>query len=750
MVEQRQTPMPVNRMVMAAPPRGPNAPRPDALMMTPKEILGMLRRHILLMVSMTILGFIIGGTGWYFLKKYYPKYTAQTYIGVLPPVEKDPAVIGGGWVGKDIQYGHRLSVANLIKRQSNLQKLIDKDKVQETKWFKRFGKSKAISIQKAYKDLMKHFVAFAHRDAEFVTISMTCSNKQEAALIVNEMLDLFLYEQRDTKRAEVAAKLKTLKDQRVNVQRDLRLAIDMLADIRKTSGFTDLERSLFEPTITRKLNDLELEQNQLVLDMQQIQTSIATLGDLAVGPINEQVADQIESDPTMVMLLQRLSLQKMELAGALTRFGENHRRIQQMQELINSTEKEREIRKVVIAEQTRQANLKDAQDALVALGGRFEQLTRMREETAEKKAQLDLARVQYEQQKTIREERQNMLNEFKKQIEKRTIMHDDPETPKVQFVGRAPVPLRMSAPLWYVYFPGGTMLGFMMGIVLAFLIELLNDLVRTPRDVSRFLHIPLLGLIPDADEDQQLEDVDLCHVIRQAPYSITSESYRRFRTNLKLSDLAQSAKVLLVTSGVAGEGKTSVAVNLATAFVAETKKVLLVDTNFWKPRLHTLFPGPETSHDEQLEQPALGLNELLMGSCTFQQAIKPTGIEGFDVIGSGKLPSNPAELLGGPKMELLIKNQRENYDYIIIDGPPVLLVSATKMLARFVDGTILVFNADATRRGAAIRSIRELKQVNATVVGCVLLAVKALKGGYFHEQFRSLRDYRKLQFAHSV
>ena len=101
-------------------------------------------------------------------------------------------------------------------------------------------------------------------------------------------------------------------------------------------------------------------------------------------------------------------------------------------------------------------------------------------------------------------------------------------------------------------------------------------------------------------------------------------------------------------------------------------------------------------------------------------------------------------------MEELIKQQRESYDYVIVDGPPVLLVSDAKVLAKFVDGTVLVFNAGATRRGAAQRTIREMKEINATIVGCILFAVKAMKGGYFQEQFRSYQEYQKLQLARSV
>ena len=738
MVERKQ--IAVSRMA------GPAGPRPAVAAMTPKEVFGILRRHILLVISLTILGFMIGGAAWYLLRKYAPKYTAQTYIKVLPPVEKDPMTIGRGMVGKDIQYGHRLSTAALIGQQSTLQRLIDRDKIQETKWFKRFGEVKAISIVKAFKNLRNRFAASAQRDGDYVVLSMTCGDRAESALIVNEMVDMFLALQGSTKRAGVADRLAQLTAQQNSLQRDLDAAEKSLQDVRTASGLTDLEQRYFQHTVTLALNQLQLMENELLLQIGEAQSNMQEIEKLAVGPVTVQIEQQIERDPVMMMLTQRRVLMETQLAGILSKFGENHRTVRETQELINEVKVKRTERKVEIAEQTRQANLKNAQSRLTVWARRLEDLTKMRQETDASKRDLDLARVQYQRRAAIRDERKQMLNAVKQQLEKLKIMHDDPETPKVQFVGYAPVPLMASFPKWKIFFPGGTMLGLVFGIGLAFLIELLSDLVRTPKDVARFLHIPLLGIIPDAAEDEQLRDVDLFLAVRQAPYSIISESYRRLRTNLKLSEAADS-KVLLVSSGAAGDGKTSVAVNLATTFVAENKKVLLIDANFRQPSLQTIFPKSEAEHEEAEH---FGLSSLLMAQCGCQNVIRHTGIEGLSLIDSGPLPFNPTELLGSTLMEDLIKEQRKSYDYVIIDGPPVLVVSDAKVLAKFVDGTVLVFNAGATRRGAAQRTIRELKEVNATIVGCVLLAVKAMKGGYFQEQFKSYQEYQKLQLARTI
>jgi capsular exopolysaccharide synthesis family protein len=733
---------------------GPAGPRPlAAAALTPKEVLSMLRRHILLMVSLTILGLIMGGAAWYLLRKYLPRYTAQTYIEVLPPVEKDPMDIVAAMVGKDIQYGHRVSMASLIKRQKTLEDLLRKAEIKETMWYKHFGKTQSVRFFEAFKDLRKHFGAYAHRDAEFVVLSMTCGDAREAALIVNEMVELFLATRRTAETEEVKAKLKELKNRRVSVQSDLDFSERALADIRTDSNFTDLERPLgryYRHTIEIKLDDLELEQNDLVLIMRQVEADIENLERLATDPINEQIEQQIEVDPVMIVLAQQLAFVKSQLKGRLTKFGENHRVVRQTQELIKEIEEERRIRKAEIAEQTRQANLKNAQDQLIVLKSRSEELEKLRQEAEAQKRALDLARVEYEQVVAIREERKKMLDEIKAQIESYSLIEKDPTTPKVQFAGYAPDPLEMvSTRQWWLFFPGGTVLGLIFGIGLAFLIEMVNDLVRTPRDVSRYLHIPLLSVVPDADEDEQVRGIDLCHVVRQAPYSIISESYRRLRTNLKLSSPVESLKTLLVSSGTAGDGKTSVAVNLAAALVAENKKVLLIDANFRRPSLQTIFPrtGPAGEGAERFE---FGLSTLLTGLCGYQDVKRSNVIEGLDIIESGQLPSNPAELLSSPRMGQLIKDRRKSHDYVIIDGPPILLVSDAKMLARLVDGTILVFNAGTTSRGAAQRTIRELREVNATLLGCVLFAVTAMKGGYFREQFKSYRKYQKLQLARSV
>lgn len=176
------------------------------------------RKQIILW--MTIAGLIIGGLVCYLVSKYAPNYTARTYIEVLPPAEVDHAAGQPAVMQKDIQYGYRLFMASLLKAQSTLKKLIDRDKVRQSRWFKSFGKSLEEANLRALKDLNAHFGAFARRDSSLIEVHMSCRYPEEEAMLVNEMVELFVA-QDSTKRADIVAKLESLENQRDIVQKTL-------------------------------------------------------------------------------------------------------------------------------------------------------------------------------------------------------------------------------------------------------------------------------------------------------------------------------------------------------------------------------------------------------------------------------------------------------------------------------------------------------------------------------------------------
>jgi succinoglycan biosynthesis transport protein ExoP len=714
----------------------------DAL--TPREALGMLRRHLWLILFVTVIGGAVGTGGWYLVRRYLPLYRAETAIKVLPPIVTDPMDIVVAQVQQDIRYGHRVALANLMKSQSTLQELLQRDEIRRTKWYRQ-QTSGGADIAKAVQCLDRHLTAFPHREAEHIVVSMTCASPSESALIVNQMVNLFISRHGETEKGDIRQKLADVTKRQSDVEQEIRQSEADLQNVTRRTGITDLDRPAgryFQHTITLRLNELDNQESNLSLAIKQLQADIGNLRLLAEGPITEQIQHVIEGDPVMVALAQQLAVLEAQLSGRLTKFGETHRLVRQTKEQIDETRKRREERRLEIAEQTRRANLLNARDSLRVLEERLAELQKLRTAALEEQKKLDEARGEYERVQKVRDERIETLNQIKMQIEKYRILLEDPQTPKVQSVGLAPEPLDMvlsrSIFLWA---PGGTMLGLILGLSLALLVEMLNDFVRTPRDVQRLLHVPLLGVIPDAYEDRAVDEIDLCDVVREAPYSLLGESYRRCRTNLELS-AGESLKTVLVASGQPGDGKTSLACNLAAAFAAKYERVLLIDGNLRQPSLHIVFP-PESSGEDRL----IGLTNLLMDECMYQEAIRPTAVAGLEVLDAGSPIRNPAELLAGSRMKELVECVAGHYDRVIIDSPPVLLVSDVKMLARLVDATLLVFNAGMTRWGVAERTIFEFEEVGARVVGCVLFGAEAMKGGYFRQQFRAYRRYLKPQRA---
>ncbi len=715
---------------------------PAAASLTARQVLGIFRRHILLIIIMTVLGVAAGVGIWKLLQLYFPRYVARTYIQVLSPVPADPLTIGAVQLENNLQYNYRRSIANLIKQQRSLQELLERNKIKQTEWFAATDGN----IQKAVRSLDRNFVAYPQRDSEFVEISMACKKAPEAALIVNEMLDLFLTKQGATKTAEVTDKLIQLEKQKTAVETELRTVEKNLDKIRIDSNITDLdapESRYFQDTTTLKLNNLELEKDKLNLAITQFQTDMNNLAALASGPITEQIEIIVEKDPVLLSLTQQLALQEAKLSSLLERFGQDHKSVQEMNKLVEETKRAKEERKAEIAEQISHANLKNAQDYLKGLRERFKELESLRSQAEAEKKTLDNARVEYDRVLKIRDERLTMLDSLKQQIEKWKIIATDPETPKVRSVGLAPEPLEMvTSRQWWLWLPACTMLGLLLGVAMSFMAEFANELVRTSSDVAKYLDIPLLGVIPDPSEDSQTRQVHPSEVVRKAPYSLVSESYRQCRANLKLLARDNPVKYLLVCGGMSGDGATSTAVNLAMTFVADDKKVLLIDANFRRPGLNRLFPRMQ-GVNKKAEAFGFGLSSVLTGQCPFSDAVRSSGIEGLDIIDCGPVPSNPTELLGNKIMKQILAKQRRKYNYVIIDGPAALLVSDSKVIAGLIDAVLLVFNATSTSRGAAQRTIQELQDFNARILGCVLFAARSIKGGYFEQQFHSFRSYQK-------
>jgi succinoglycan biosynthesis transport protein ExoP len=267
--------------------------------------------------------------------------------------------------------------------------------------------------------------------------------------------------------------------------------------------------------------------------------------------------------------------------------------------------------------------------------------------------------------------------------------------------------------------------GALLGIGAAFLIEYLDDTIKTPDDVQASLGVATLGAVArnlDSKTGSAL-------IASRSPLSSLTETYRTLRTNLQFSDVDHPLRSLVVTSASPTEGKSTTVANLGVVMAQAGQRVILVDSDLRRPTLHKLFGLPNDQ----------GLTDALVdGDLTAGGWLQDTSVERLKLITSGPLPPNPSELLGSQRMQQLVAHLEGLADVVLYDSPPALAVADAVVLSKQVDGTVLIVGSGETRRGLAQRALASLKQVGTNVVGVVLNRVSLSGRGnyyYYHSDY---------------
>ncbi|MFP4029870.1 MAG: polysaccharide biosynthesis tyrosine autokinase [Candidatus Brocadiia bacterium] len=298
-------------------------------------------------------------------------------------------------------------------------------------------------------------------------------------------------------------------------------------------------------------------------------------------------------------------------------------------------------------------------------------------------------------------------------------------------------------------------LGLALGGGLAFFADYLDDAIKTPEDVKRYGGTNVLGFVPtmDAAPDSR-EDFQYHGLISHyEPSSSPSEAYREIRTNLFFSGQGGDNKTTVITSAGAREGKTTTAANLACVIAQSGHKVLLVDADLRRPMIHKVTGNSSRP----------GLTNILTGQATLEESVKPVfaddeegnGADGPDMLASGPIPPNPAEMLESEAMETFLEEAAEKYDRVILDSPPVLVATDPSVLAVRCDSVILVVEAEQSARSAVRHAADQLRGVNANLVGGILNNVQVSRLNYYYSDYyyhgysRYYRDYGKDYYSNS-
>lgn len=275
-------------------------------------------------------------------------------------------------------------------------------------------------------------------------------------------------------------------------------------------------------------------------------------------------------------------------------------------------------------------------------------------------------------------------------------------------------------------------IGLSLGVGAAYLLEYLDDTVKTPDDVDRSTSLPTLTGI--TEHKQEVGRRRGLVTITQAR-SPVSEAYRSLRTAILFSNVDRQTRSMIVTSAGPREGKSITSANLAVVLAQGGHRVLLIDADLRRPSQQTLFEKPANYGLTNLlldMPPTFDSSRLGDMYSQLSRAVVATGVSGLYLMTSGELPPNPAELIGSNRMKTLIKALSTRFDFVIIDTPPILAVTDAVALSTRVDSVLLVTRAGSTRHSQLKQAVHRLKEVNANLAGVVLNRMNASSGDYYN------------------
>lgn len=281
-------------------------------------------------------------------------------------------------------------------------------------------------------------------------------------------------------------------------------------------------------------------------------------------------------------------------------------------------------------------------------------------------------------------------------------------------------------------------LGLVLGVGFAFVLEMLDNTVRTQEDIERVLGFTFLGVVPSIKQvggrrDEAPASPDL--FIHRRPKSTVAECCRSIRTNLHFMSPDKPLRQVLVTSAGPREGKTSTAINLATVMAQSNDRVLLVDTDMRRPRIHKAFDVDNR----------VGLTSLILGEVDYDTCIQRTSVPNLDVLSCGPVPPNPTELMHTERFRAIVADLVARYDRVIFDSPPVIAVADAMILANVVDGVLFVIKSGQTSREVVRRAKEMLEGINAPLLGAVLndldLEDRAYRYHYYYSYYYRYGQY---------
>jgi len=566
-------------------------------------------------------------------------------------------------------------------------------------------------------------------NTRIIDVHFRSPNKELAARVVNTLANTYIEQNFKTRFESTMQASDWLSRQLVDLQMKVETSQEKLVKYQKEHQILGIDEK--QNITTEKLDELNKELTAAESERMQKEAvyQLAQAGDTeSAAAVANGVAQSKDFENTS-SLLEKLQAQKADLqiqsAQLGTQFGPAYPKIAQINNQLHEIDSQMQAEMKKVASRLRGDYLAALQRENM-LRAAFEEQKQQDNKLNESAIEYSLLKRDFETNRTLYE---GLLQKLKEAGVTAGLRSNNIREVDIARTPAGPAEPNIPRNLGFAF-----VLGLTSGIGLAFLLEGMDNTVRTPEQAQEISGLPSLGMIPlgsknnsEAGSKQGLivasskEAVEL--ITQSRPQSQMAESYRALRTSLLLTSLGAPPKTILITSALPREGKSTTSINTAIVLAQKGVRVLLIDADLRRPSVHkTLGLGPR-----------IGLSNVLTGGASLQQAtLRSPLLPNLYVLPAGTPPPNPAELMASSQMVEMLALLRDQYDHIVVDTPPTLSVTDAVVLSPRADAVVLVIRSSQTTKPALRRARDILAQVNARVAGVLLNAVNLYSPDYYY------------------
>ena len=569
------------------------------------------------------------------------------------------------------------------------------------------------------------------QDANSNTINITARSPDslQAMFLSNTLSEVYIENSETERKKETQSARLFIDGEMVKTKEDYNKALGDIRTYKDKYNTVNLE---IETKIAiEKLAELMKQKEDNIIDISQTREKIKTLkSQLGKTSLPGQTSFSVpalilKENPQIQKIMEELSQLRSKLASERTDKTENHPDVVALKQQI--TELEKDLEKEVRVHQVTSPDLSELERQLSALQvhldgvnldiNKYTVLLRTLPSKSNEEAKLKLAL-------TASQDIYSSLLDFSNRIGVAEAM----TLPDALLVQPAVRPYEPKSPKIILNAIIGAFVGLIFAFGLAFVAEYVDDTIKTQEELEQYKDLPFLSSIPRITKSTLISKMDANDPI--------AEAYRTIRYNLKYASLDKPLKNLLITSSNPKEGKTLTVANLGISFSQAGLKVLVIDTDLRRPRLHELFG--------KLNQ--AGLTQVVAGEFGWE-AIVSTGINNLSLLPSGPTPLNPTRMFESERLKELIGTLSSRFDLIILDSAPLLIKSDAAVLGRYVDGIIYIAEAGKTTRKAVTETVDILKKANLRLLGVVLNKYGKIKSSSRYARERKKRSFLRKIFS---